>query len=210
MLEELKFSVCGANLSLKKALGDTYSLACVAGFDAESKMMVLPTAGYPDEPEYMLVCDTDGGVIEGDGTPSVHALTFAELFKAQPCGAAAIFTSPFATSFAQARKPIPPFGATHAGVFPAQIPATRFLTKAELDSGYRAELGKSVCSAVKACPEVGAALISGHYPIVWAANPKACVDRAVLLEETAKRAALSLMLTPGLAPLSRAVVEKQR
>lgn len=210
MLEELKFSVCGANLSLKKALGDEYSLACVAGYDAESKIMVIPTAGYPDEPDYMLVCDLDAGVIEGDGAPSVHAQTFAEIFKTQPCGAAAIFTSPFATSFAQARKPIPPFGAAHAGVFPAQISATRFLTRAELDSGYRAELGKSVCAAVKSCPEVGAALISGHYPIVWAQSPKACAERAVLLEETAKRAALSLMLTPGLAPLSRAIIENQR
>lgn len=198
MLDELKYAVAGACAEIKRTLGDVFGILSVAAFDPESRLIVMPEG----------VFDLDGNAVEAEGDAAAAA-TFAEIFKEkEDVFAAAIFDAPYATSFAQGRKPIPVFGAAHLCAFGGDIPVTRPLTRGEIDGGYRAALGRAVCDATKST-DVGAAMIAGHYPAVWAKDLPTVCRRAVLLEEVAKRAAAALMLSPGLAPLSRAIREAQ-
>ncbi len=111
MLEELKYKVWEANRQLPEYGLVTFTWGNVSGIDREQGMFVIKPSGVSyDElrPDQMVIVDLDGNVIEGDLNPSSDTPTHLELYKAFPkCGAIVHTHSEWATSFAQARKPIP-------------------------------------------------------------------------------------------------------
>lgn len=214
MLEELKYKVWLANRQLPKHGLVTFTWGNVSGIDRAQGLFVIKPSGVEyDElrPEQMVVVDLNGNKIEGELNPSSDTPTHAVLYNAFPAIGGIVHThSSWATSFAQACKPIPAFGTTHADYFYGEIPATRLMTKEEIESDYEKNTGLVISETFKnrdpnAVPGV---LVSNHGPFAWGSNPSNAVHNAVVMEEVAKMAYRAMVLTPGLAPISQTILDK--
>lgn len=111
MLEELKKTVCDANLLLPKYGLVTFTWGNVSQIDHEKGLIVIKPSGVPYEtmkPSDMVVVDLEGNVVEGDLNPSSDMPTHVELYKAFPEIGGVVHThSSYATSWAQAGLDIP-------------------------------------------------------------------------------------------------------
>ncbi|MCX7714873.1 MAG: class II aldolase/adducin family protein, partial [Clostridia bacterium] len=118
--------------------------------------------------------------------------------------------SEWATTFAQAGKGILPFGTTHADYFYGEIPATRLMTRAEIEGEYEKNTGKVIIETFKDKDPmaVPAVLVTNHGPFAWGKDAHDAVHNSVVLEEVAKMAFRSMNLTPRLAPISQAILDK--
>ena len=216
MLEQLKRDVYEANIALKK-----YGLAIltwgnVSGIDRASGLMVIKPSGVDYDrltPDGMAVVDMSGNVVEGVHKPSSDTPTHLRLYNAFPsiCGAAHSH-SPHAVAFAQAGRGIPALGTTHADYFYGEIPCTRDLTAAEIESAYEAETGSVIAKLFhekKIDPAaVPGALVKNHGPFAWGSSPSDALHNAVVLEEVAKMAFFSLLLNPALLPAPQPLLDK--
>ena len=216
MLEELKEQVCLANLDLPKYKLVTFTWGNVSAIDREKGLFVIKPSGVEYDklcPEDMVVMDLDGNKVEGDLNPSSDTPTHLELYKAFPeCGGIVHTHSPWATSFAQACRGIPPFGTTHADYFYGEIPATRILTTEEIEGDYEKNTGLVIIETFKdrdidpaAVPGV---LVSNHGPFTWGTDAHNAVHNAVVLEEVAKMAIRAMQLNPTLGPISQTILDK--
>lgn len=214
MLEELKQKVYEANMDLPRYGLVTFTWGNVSGIDREKGLFVIKPSGVEYEklrPEDMVVVDMDGNKVEGEYNPSSDTPTHLELYKAFPeCGGIVHTHSPWATSWAQACKSIPPFGTTHADYFYGAIPATRLMTKEEIESAYEKNTGLVIIETFKgkdpmAIPGV---LVSNHGPFSWGTDAHNAVHNAVVMEECAKMALHSLQLNPELPSISQTILDK--
>lgn len=214
MLEELKKEVWLANLDLPKYGLVTFTWGNVSGIDREKGLFVIKPSGVPYEElkaEHMVVVDLDGNKVEGELNPSSDTPTHAELYKAFPeCGGIVHTHSSWATSFAQAVKPIPAFGTTHADYFYGEIPVTRLMTKEEIEGEYEKNTGTVIIETFKdkdpaAVPGV---LVANHGPFAWGTDAHNAVHNAVVMDEVAKMAYRSMVLTPGLGSISQTILDK--
>ena len=216
MLEELKEQVWLSNLDLPKYGLVTFTWGNVSGIDREKGLFVIKPSGVDYDklrPEHMVVVDMDGNKVEGDLNPSSDTPTHLELYKAFPeCGGIVHTHSSWATSFAQACRPIVPFGTTHADYFYGEIPATRLMTKEEIEGEYEKNTGLVIIETFKnkgidpqAVPGV---LVSNHGPFAWGTDANNAVHNAVVMEEVAKMALRSMQLSPLLTPISQTILDK--
>jgi L-ribulose-5-phosphate 4-epimerase len=159
----------------------------------------------------LVVCDLDGEIVEGSGRPSTDTPTHLAIYRAFEQIAAVVHThSTWATVWAQAQRPIPLLGTTHADLSPHPIPLTRPLTEDEIDAGYEAATGTALIEAVRAHGPLQApcALVRGHAPFCWGATATAAVENAVTLEQVARMALFTTMLDADCQPLAEAVRAK--
>ena len=214
MLEDLKKKVYEANMDLPRYGLVTFTWGNVSGIDREKGLFVIKPSGVEYDklrPEDMVVMDLNGNKVEGDYNPSSDTPTHLELYKAFPeCGGIVHTHSSWATSFAQACKGIPPFGTTHADYFYGEIPATRLLTKEEIESEYEKNTGLVIIETFKdkdpmAIPGV---LVSNHGPFTWGTDAHNAVHNAVVMEECAKMALRTLTLSPNQCPISQTILDK--
>lgn len=214
MLEELKQEVWAANLDLPRYGLVTFTWGNVSGIDREKGLFVIKPSGVPYEelkPEHMVVMDLNGKKIEGSLNPSSDTPTHLELYKAFPeCGGIVHTHSSWATSFAQAVKPIPAFGTTHADYFYGEIPVTRLMTKEEIEGEYEKNTGTVIIETFKdkdpaAVPGV---LVANHGPFAWGTDAHNAVHNAVVMDEVAKMAYRAMVLTPDLPPISQTILDK--
>jgi L-ribulose-5-phosphate 4-epimerase len=117
----LREQVLEANLLLvgKGLVLSTFGNA--SGVARDEGLIVIKPSGLPyDEmkAEHLVVTDLQGKVVEGTLRPSSDLPTHAVLYRAFPSiGGIAHTQSEYATAWAQARKPVPCFGTTHADAF---------------------------------------------------------------------------------------------
>ena len=214
MLKKLNQKVYEANMELPRYGLVTFTWGNVSGIDREKGLFVIKPSGVEYDklkPEDMVVVDLDGNKVEGDYNPSSDTPTHLELYKAFPeCGGIVHTHSPWATSFAQACRGIPPFGTTHADYFYGEIPATRLMTKAEIKGEYEKNTGLVIIETFKdKDPEaIPGVLVSNHGPFAWGTDPHNAVHNAVVMEECAKMAIRALQLNPDLPPISQAILDK--
>lgn len=216
MLEKLKEEVYLANLELVKQNLIKYTWGNVSGVDREKQVFVIKPSGIAYDKlkvEDMVVCDFDGNVVSGDLTPSSDTKTHAVIYKNFPKVGGIVHThSQWATIYAQAGKELPAYGTTHADTFYGSVPCARFLSKEEIDNDYERETGNVIVETFRDLGldemQVPGILLNGHGPFTWAPNASEAVYNAVVLEEVAKMAYFSQLLTPNLEPLPQAVLDK--
>jgi len=223
MLEQLKEEVFQANLELPSRGLVVFTWGNVSGIDRERGLVVIKPSGVDYDrmkPEDMVVIDLDGRKIEGGLNPSSDAPTHIELYKAFPGLGGIVHThSRWATIFAQAGRPIPAYGTTHADYFYGEIPCTRPMTEAEIAGAYEKETGAVIIERFSGAgldPDaVPAVLVRSHGPFAWGKNPREAVHNAVVLEEIAMMAWHSAMLAAGpaeacggLEPMPGALMDK--
>lgn len=214
MLEELKQEVWAANLDLPRYGLVTFTWGNVSGIDREKGLFVIKPSGVPYEelkPEHMVVMDLSGKKIEGSLNPSSDTPTHLELYNAFPeCGGIVHTHSSWATSFAQAVKPIPAFGTTHADYFYGEIPVTRLMTKEEIEGEYEKNTGTVIIETFrdKDPAAVPGVLVANHGPFAWGTDAHNAVHNAVVMDEVAKMAYRAMVLTPGLPSISQTILDK--
>jgi len=194
LLKRLREEVLEANLELVRKGLVLYTFGNASGISREDKKVVIKPSGVPYEklkPEHMVVTDLNGKVVEGMLKPSSDLPTHLELYKAFPkIGGVAHTHSEYATSWAQARKPIPCLGTTHADYFYGPVPVTEVMKDDEIASAYEKNTGVAIVRAFKAIDyaAVPAVLVANHGPFAWGPNPEMAAHNAVVLEAVARMA----------------------
>lgn len=222
MLEELKKSVCAANLLLPKYGMVTFTWGNVSGIDRETGHIVIKPSGVEYEtmtPEDMVVVELETGKIaEGHYKPSSDTDTHLALYRAWPSLGGIVHThSKWATSFAQAGRGISAMGTTQADYFYGEIPCTRLMTpeeigKPEAQDSYELNTGKVIIETFEqraidpmAVPGV---LVNGHAPFVWGKDPINAVHNAVVMEECAFMNFHALTLEPSKGHMQKELLDK--
>lgn len=214
MLEELKSSVCEANLELVRQGLVTLTWGNVSGIDRAAGLVVIKPSGVAYDwltPDVMTVVDLDGKVVEGKFAASTDTATHLCFYRAFPNIGGAVHThSTFATAFAQASREIPCLGTTHADHFFGSVPVARMPTAEEVAGGYEANIGKIIVERFETLdPDaVPGVLAAGHGPFTWGPTPKKAVENAVALEAVAQMASVAFTLNPVLAPLPQYLLDK--
>lgn len=194
MLEELKESVCRANLDLVRHGLVIFTWGNVSGIDRDRGLVVIKPSGvsYDDmKPGDMVVMDLHGNRVEGEMKPSSDTPTHIFLYLHFPEIGGVVHThSSWATSWAQARRSIPAYGTTHADYFYGEIPCTRPLSKEEVEDQYELNTGAVIVETFKdldpmAVPGV---LVSQHGPFSWGKDEHDAVHNARVIDEVAKMA----------------------
>jgi L-ribulose-5-phosphate 4-epimerase len=147
----------------------------------------------------LVVTDLDGKIVEGTLRPSSDLDTHTCLYREFPSIGGIVHThSEFATSWAQAGRPIPCLGTTHADYFHGPVPVTEALTAEEVDEAYESNTGTVIVRRFRsegldpiAVPGV---LVAGHAPFTWGNSPSAAVEHADILEYVARLAFRSTLL----------------
>jgi L-ribulose-5-phosphate 4-epimerase len=216
MLEVLKQEVLQANLDLPKHGLVTFTWGNVSGIDREQNLVVIKPSGVPYEElkaEDLVVLDLDGNIVEGSLRPSSDTPTHLALYRAFPAIGGIVHThSPWATSWAQAGRPIPALGTTHADYFYDEIPCTRCLTREEINTAYELETANVIIETFNkrgtdpvSMPGV---LVSNHAPFCWGKDAHQAVHNAVVLEEVAKMALHTFQLNPDIQPIDQFLLDK--
>lgn len=204
MLEELKKKVLDANLNLVKQGLVILTWGNVSAIDRERGLVVIKPSGVSYDTmtaEDMVIVDLDGNVVEGKLRPSSDLPTHLVLYKKFPEIGGVVHThSTYATAWAQASLPIPNIGTTHADTFHNAIPCTKEIPSELLESSYEAATGEMIAEEfVDMNPlHTPGALACHHGPFTWGKDAAEAVYNAVVLEEVAKMAHISLLLNPDL------------
>lgn len=213
MSEELKRAVLEANLALAASGLAPLTFGNVSGIDRAAGIVVIKPSGVP-YPELTMdnlaVVSLDGRHISG-GRPSMDTPTHLVLYRAWPeIGGVAHTHSDCATAFAQALRPVPCFGTTHADHFRGPVPVTRALTAEEVAGDYEAATGAAVVEALAGRNPLHtpAALVRSHGPFTWGRTPEEAMRHSFLLELVARMALVTLRLNPDAAPAPAALQDK--
>lgn len=194
MLEELKKSVCKANLDLVQHGLVVFTWGNVSGIDREMGLVVIKPSGVSYDrlkPADMVVMDLHGKKVEGNKNPSSDTASHIFLYRNfGEIGGVVHTHSPWATSWAQARRSIPAYGTTHADYFYGEIPCTRPLTKEEVLEQYELNTGAVISETFKNLDpmSVPGVLVSQHGPFSWGKDEHDAVFNARVMEEVAKMA----------------------
>jgi L-ribulose-5-phosphate 4-epimerase len=191
-----------------------YTFGNVSGISREDGLVVIKPSGVSYDrmtADDMVVTDLDGHVVWGELRPSSDLATHLHLYKSFPSIGGVVHThSEFATIWAQARRPIPPLGTTHADYFYGQIPATRELTDDEIGRDYVHATGVAIveCFGNRDPMEVPAALVADHGPFCWGRTPDDAVHNAVVLEAVARMAFHTVALQPDKTGVAQALLDR--
>ncbi|MFH5881326.1 L-ribulose-5-phosphate 4-epimerase [Liberiplasma polymorphum] len=216
MLEALKEQVFKANLDLVKYELVIFTWGNVSAIDESGKYVVIKPSGidYSNmQARDMVVVDLEGNIIEGTLKPSSDTFTHLEIYKAFKSVKAVVHThSKWATIFAQAKRPIPIFGTTHADYFNQAIPVTKMMSETMIKEDYEKNTGKIIVDTFKEntinpvhCPGV---IVSEHGPFTWGENPSDAVHNAVVLETIAEMAYHTMMIREDAYEIQEALLTK--
>lgn len=212
--EQLKETVLCANLDLPKHGLVTFTWGNVSGIDRELGVVAIKPSGVSYEAmqvKDMVVIDLDGQVLEGSLRPSSDTPTHLALYRQyRDIGGIVHTHSTHATSWAQAGRAIPAFGTTHADYFHGAVPCSRPLTPDEVREAYELNTGLVIIETLGVGNplEIPGILVSQHAPFAWGKSADDAVHNAVVLEEVARMALFTVMLTPDRPPLPSFLLDK--
>ena len=167
LLESLREQVLHANREISRRGLAPHTFGNASGIDRERGLVAIKPSGVAYEkltPADMVVTDLEGAIVEGTLRPSSDLPTHLALYRNFPgIGGVAHTHSEFATAWAQAGRPLPCFGTTHADYFHGPVPVTEHLTPEEIAAGYEEQtgtvfervgaLGSGFVDGVEACNE---------------------------------------------------------
>ncbi len=214
MHKELKREAYEANLALPRHGLINLTFGNASAIDRARGVFAIKPSGVDYaalSPDDMVIVDMDGRKVEGRLNPSSDTPTHRRLFLAFATIGGVVHThSSHATAFAQAGRPIPIFGTTHADYFSGEVPVTRKMTPEEIASAYEWETGNVIVERMQTCdPEdFPGVLVNRHAPFVWGPSVVKAVEAAVAVECIAHMALMSLQLAPGLEPIETELLSK--
>lgn len=217
-LEKLKEAVWKANLELNNKGLVVYTFGNVSGIDRESGLVVIKPSGVSYQEltkEMMVTVDLNGKIIEGTYNPSSDTRSHLILYKNFPEIGGVVHThSTFATSWAQAKKPIPCLGTTHADYSPTEIPCTDVMSDEQIKRDYEEETGIQIINTFKnsnnkySYKYTPMVLVASHGAFAWGDSPDNAVYHAVILEELAKMAFYTMSINPEISSIKQTLIDK--
>lgn len=214
---DLRERVCSANRALPGAGLVVLTWGNVSEVDRDAGVFAIKPSGvayHALTPASICVISLETGMkVDGPGNPSSDTPTHWELYRSFPAiGGIAHAHSTYATVWAQASCEIPCLGTTHADLFHGPVPCTRILRQAEVAEAYELNTGKLIVDhfAERALPpmEMPGVLVGGHGPFTWGCDAHEAVDHAIVMEEVARMAALTIGLNPQVSVIQDYVLEK--
>ncbi len=205
-----------ANMELHARGLAIYTFGNASSLDEDGAVFAIKPSGVPYEKlkaSDMVVVDLENNVVDGKLRPSSDTRTHSRLYRSfKGIGGVCHTHSTYATAWAQARKAIPVLGTTHADHLPCPVPCTPELTARMINGDYEDNTGIVIVDSfrkLKLDPRhVPMALVASHGPFTWGANASEAVYNAVVLEELAKIASISMQMAPNASPASKALVDK--
>jgi L-ribulose-5-phosphate 4-epimerase len=214
LLETLREEVLDANLELVRRGLVLFTFGNVSGISRQNGLVAIKPSGVPYESmkaQDIVIADLDGRVVEGSLRPSSDLATHVELYKRFPnAGGVAHTHSEFATAWAQARRPIPCFGTTHADYFHGPVPVTPNLTPEEIAGDYEKNTGLAICRLFDrlGTDDIPAVLVAGHAPFCWGKSASDASHNAVILESVARMAYYTVGIAKEASPISPELHDK--
>lgn len=205
---------CEANRMLPATGLVDLTFGNVSVLDPDEGVFAIKPSGVAYEalrPDDMVIVDLQGTVVEGKLRPSSDTPTHRRLFQAFAGIRAVVHThSRNAVSFAQASRPIPCLGTTHADYFHGPVPVTRALTPEEIDRDYEWETGQVIVECFENITplETPAVLVRHHGPFAWGASGAKAVETAQAVEIVAQMARQALQLNPSATDIPASLLDK--
>lgn len=207
---------CAANKRLPATGLVDLTFGNLSVFDAAAGVFAIKPSGVDYDqlrPEDIVVLDLDGNRVCGSLRPSSDTPTHRYLLRhwgSKGIGAVVHTHSRNAVAFAQAVRPIPCFGTTHADYFDGPVPLTRDLQGDEIVGDYEWATGAVLVEALatrdpRHCP---AALVRHHGPFAWGADADKAIEVAIALETIARMAWQTLSLSPQALPIPQVLHHK--
>ena len=166
-------------------------------------LMVIKASGIPYgelTPEAIVVCDLDGGLVDGSLSPSSDAETHGYVYRTMPAvGGIAHTHSAYATAWAARGEPIPCVLTAMADEFGGEIPLAPF---APIGTD---EIGREIVGTLDG-HRSPAVLLRGHGVFALGAGPRDAVKAVVMCEDAARTVHLARALG-AVEPLEPASID---
>ena len=205
-----------ANIEIKKQNLAIYTWGNVSAFDPARGVFAIKPSGVPYDkltPESMVLVDLDGKIVDGKLNPSSDTKTHQVLYRDFAGIKGITHThSPYAVAWAQAKKPVPVYGTTHADHGTEEIPCTEFMSPEAVKNDYELETGNLIVKTFRDKnlnpAHVTMVLAAGHGPFTWGGSAAQSVYHGAVLEEICKMALFTLTIDPLAKPLPEHIVRK--
>jgi L-ribulose-5-phosphate 4-epimerase len=213
-LESMRREVVKANQELARRGLVIYTWGNASGISRDEGLVAIKPSGVDFDalrPEDIVLTDLEGNVVEGTLRPSSDLPTHLELYRSfTEIGGVAHSHSTHATAWAQAGRGIDCLGTTHADYFYGTIPVTEPMSAEDIEADYELNTGRSIVKRfTRIDPQsMPAVLVAGHGPFTWGSSPTKAVFNAVVLEEVARMAWLTVTLNRDAAPILKAHLDK--
>jgi L-ribulose-5-phosphate 4-epimerase len=213
-LAALRDEVAAANRRLASAGLVSLAFGNASGIDRAAGVIVIKPSGIACEsirPEDLVAISlADGATVAGALRPSSDTPTHLALYRHFPSIGGVVHThSSEAAAFAQAGRPIPCLGTTHADHFDGPVPVTRPLTEVEIGGDYELETGLVIAETIDGLGldplAMPAVLVASHGPFTWGATATDAAVHAEAVELVAAIARRTLALAPDAPSLGEAL-----
>ena len=214
LVQQLRSDVLRANQEIVRQGLVVSTFGNVSGIARDQGLVVIKPSGVAYEsltPEAMVVTDLDGKILEGQLKPSSDLATHLLLYrKFQQIGGVVHTHSEYATAWAQARKPIPCYGTTHADYFHGPIPVTEMLRADEVGDEYVHNTGEVIVRCFEGLDPMAipGVLVAGHAPFCWGRTVDDAVHHAVALEYIARLALYTEKLAGSSAGIPQHLLDR--
>jgi L-ribulose-5-phosphate 4-epimerase len=213
-IKDLKEIAWRCNMDLQRNNLVVHTFGNASAIDRTSGCVAIKPSGVPYselKPYDMVVVDLDNKIVEGTLRPSSDTKTHTLLYRNFPEIGGVVHThSTYAVAWAQAMKPIPILGTTHADHLPEDVPCTEVMSEAMIKGDYEIETGNQILKAFKkrSYLETPMVVVACHGPFTWGETPAKAVYHSVMLEELAKMAYLTLQINSRVPRLKKSLIEK--
>ena len=213
-IQQLQERVYQANISLRDHGLVTATFGNVSGIDRANGIVAIKPSGVPYDQltaDKMVLVDFDYNVLEGDLNPSSDTKTHVMLYRAfGEIGGIVHTHSTYATAWAQAMKPLPCYGTTHADIFYGEVPCTEVMRDEQIERDYEEETAVQILETFEHYDyrQVPGVLVAGHGPFSWGDTPSKAVYHSLMLETVAKIGILSLRINPDLKAIKQRLLDK--
>lgn len=212
--DEIKQRIYECNMELPHHGVVIFTFGNASAIDRDEGVIAIKPSGVSYnvlKPEDIVLVDLEGKIVEGSLNPSSDTKTHLVLYNNfSEIGGVVHTHSTYAVAWAQAAKPIPVLGTTHADHLHIDIPCTDFMTREMIKGDYEVETGNQIVKAFEniSYKEVEMVLVAGHGPFTWGETPEEAVYNSVILEELAKMALLTYQVNPQVPRLDEALIQK--